>query len=67
MSIINQYDLTQYDGAVDEGGDEAMAKGAFKAVELAISREGKNQYTQTYLREQVFDGYSDCKIGRAHV
>ena len=60
MSIINQYDLTQYDSAVDEEGDETMAKGAFKAVELAISREGKNQYTQTYLREQVFDGYSDC-------
>lgn len=27
---------------------------------LIISREGKNSYTQSYLREQVFNGYSDC-------
>lgn len=40
--------------------EEAMSKGAFKAVELATSREGKNQYTQSGLREQVFSGYSDC-------
>lgn len=42
-----------------EGGQE-MSKGAFKAVELATSREGKNQYTQSAKREQVFSGYSDC-------
>ncbi|MDO5540859.1 MAG: NlpC/P60 family protein [Eubacteriales bacterium] len=27
---------------------------------LIESREGKNSYTQSYLREQVFGGYSDC-------
>lgn len=27
---------------------------------LIRSREGKNSYTQSYLRERVFDGYSDC-------
>lgn len=27
---------------------------------LIESREGKNSYTQSYLREQVFNGYSDC-------
>lgn len=27
---------------------------------LIVSREGKNSYTQSYLREQVFGGYSDC-------
>lgn len=57
MAIINQYNLTQYDHMER---DEAMAKGAFKAVELATSREGKNQYTQSDLRSQVFGGYSDC-------
>lgn len=57
MSIINQYNLTQYDHMER---DETMAKGAFKAVELAASREGKNQYTQSELRSQVFGGYSDC-------
>ena len=59
MSIINQYKLTQYDYS-EERGDELMAKGAFRAVELATAREGKNQYTQTGLRENVFSGYSDC-------
>ena len=57
MAIINQYNLTQYDHMER---DETMAKGAFKAVELATSREGKNQYTQSDLRSQVFGGYSDC-------
>ena len=57
MAIINQYNLTQYDHMER---DEAMAKGAFKAVELATSREGKNQYTQSDFRSQVFGGYSDC-------
>ena len=33
---------------------------AQKAVDLALSIKGKNQYTQTYLREQVFNGWSDC-------
>mgnify|MGYP001107295675 FL=1 len=27
---------------------------------LIRSREGRNSYTQSYLREKVFDGYSDC-------
>lgn len=27
---------------------------------LIRSREGRNSYTQSYLRENVFDGYSDC-------
>lgn len=27
---------------------------------LMKSREGRNSYTQSYLRENVFDGYSDC-------
>lgn len=45
--------------AIEEGVEE-MSKGAFKAVELAISREGKNQYTQSVKREQVFSGFSDC-------
>ncbi|MDO4343653.1 MAG: NlpC/P60 family protein [Eubacteriales bacterium] len=27
---------------------------------LIRSREGKNSYTQSYLRDRVFDGYSDC-------
>lgn len=31
-----------------------------KVTELIESREGKNSYTQSYLREQVFNGYSDC-------
>ena len=57
MAIINQYNLTQYDHMERDG---TMAKGAFKAVELATSREGKNQYTQSDLRSQVFGGYSDC-------
>lgn len=57
MAIINQYNLIQYDHMER---DETMAKGAFKAVELATSREGKNQYTQSDLRSQVFGGYSDC-------
>ena len=57
MAIINQYNLTQYDHMER---NDTMTKGAFKAVELAISREGKNQYTQSNLRSQVFDGYSDC-------
>ena len=57
MAIINQYNLTQYDNMER---DETMTKGAFKAVELATSREGKNQYTQSDLRSQVFNGYSDC-------
>lgn len=29
-------------------------------VDLVLSRVGKNQYTQSSLRTQVFDGYSDC-------
>lgn len=58
MAIINQYNLTQYDNNMER--DETMTKGAFKAVELATSREGKNQYTQSDLRSQVFNGYSDC-------
>lgn len=57
MAIINQYNLAQYDNMER---DETMTKGAFKAVELATSREGKNQYTQSDLRSQVFNGYSDC-------
>ena len=57
MAIINQYNLTQYDHMERDG---TMAKGAFKAVKLATSREGKNQYTQSDLRSQVFGGYSDC-------
>ncbi|MDO4272262.1 MAG: NlpC/P60 family protein [Eubacteriales bacterium] len=31
-----------------------------KAVDLAVSRKGKNQYTQSERRIFVFDGYSDC-------
>ncbi len=58
MAIINKYNLTQYDNNMER--DETMTKGAFKAVELATSREGKNQYTQSDLRSQVFNGYSDC-------
>lgn len=32
----------------------------FDVSALIRSREGKNSYTQSYLRERVFDGYSDC-------
>lgn len=60
MLIINQNNLTQYDNIDDNEGDETVSKGAFKAVELAESREGRNQYTQSDLRSQVFNGYSDC-------
>ncbi|MGN0354401.1 MAG: NlpC/P60 family protein [Muricoprocola sp.] len=31
-----------------------------KAVDLAISRQGKNQYTQSADRVNVFSGWSDC-------
>lgn len=31
-----------------------------EVTELIKSREGKNSYTQSDLREQVFGGYSDC-------
>ena len=33
---------------------------AQKAVDLGLSLLGKNQYTQTYLRTEVFNGWSDC-------
>ena len=33
---------------------------ANKVMKLAISREGKNQYTNSDKRENVFSGYSDC-------
>lgn len=33
---------------------------AMQAVKAATSREGKNQYTQSWKRELVFDGWSDC-------
>lgn len=33
---------------------------ANKAVAKAVSREGKNKYTQTYLRYKAGEGYSDC-------
>lgn len=31
-----------------------------KAVDLAMTRLGKNNYTQSYLRTEFFSGYSDC-------
>ena len=31
-----------------------------QAVSLALSRLGKNAYTQSSRRSQVFEGYSDC-------
>lgn len=31
-----------------------------EAVDLAMTRLGKNNYTQTYLRSEFFNGYSDC-------
>lgn len=37
-----------------------MASLGQQAVDLALSRLGKNSYTQSSLRTQVFSGYSDC-------
>lgn len=43
--------------AVEES--ESMGK-IDDVIALVKSRTGKNQYTQSYKREQVFGGYSDC-------
>lgn len=45
--------------AVSAGGAGSTSIGN-RAVALAQSLIRKNQYTQSYLREQVFNGYSDC-------
>lgn len=45
-----------YTGKKEENN---MANGQ-KAVDLAMSRVKKNQYTQSFLRVNVFSGYSDC-------
>lgn len=44
---------------VSTGGAGSTSIGN-QAVALAQSLIRKNQYTQSYLREQVFNGYSDC-------
>lgn len=48
-----------YKDYTDKKEDTSMGHGQ-AAVDLAMSRLGKNQYTQSSLRTQVFSGYSDC-------